>query len=276
MKIIRSNDMLRRYMPNVLRSVAGEPSLLEKILPVIAEAEEWLEKELAGKRIVDKLSTGDENDRMFMQAAQIIVYKAMSTAVPSLDLVLTPNGFGVVSNANIAPASKDRVERLASSLTEEWQKLATEMLDDLRGNTLWHDSPQFLQWSALLVSPRGLSRFFPEKQPLTSYALYKSDLAMLERLVVRNFLGEEYLSELRRGFWTDSISAADSKIISDVNVALARSLKGGAHCLDSLSDTVWAILASPSDYPTWHTSRIAEIYKHKPFTNKKENHGYFF
>lgn len=44
------------------------------------------------------------------------VFKEDTDIVPSLDLVLTPNGFGIVSNQNVAPASRDRVARLIASL----------------------------------------------------------------------------------------------------------------------------------------------------------------
>ena len=37
-------------------------------------------------------------------------------AIPSLDLVLTTNGFGIVSNQNVVPASRERVDALISSL----------------------------------------------------------------------------------------------------------------------------------------------------------------
>ena len=48
--------------------------------------------------------------------ARIVAFDAFRNAVPHLDLILTPNGFGIVNNSNIAPASKERVERLIASL----------------------------------------------------------------------------------------------------------------------------------------------------------------
>ena len=43
---------------------------------------------------------------------------AAYNALPTLDLVATPNGFGVVSNQNIAPASKERVAAFRESLRQ--------------------------------------------------------------------------------------------------------------------------------------------------------------
>lgn len=276
MKIIKNNDMLRRYMPNVLRPVAGEPTLLEKTLPMVADAEKWLEKELTGTPLTDKLAEGSESERLYMQSAQIIVYKAMTIAVPMLDLVLTPNGFGVVSNANVAPASRERVDKLISSLETEWQTVAVQLIDELRSEALWHDTPQFQRWSSLLMSPLELSQRIMDKLPLTSHVGYRSELAMLEREIENEFLGKEYMQKLRRDWWTDNVDIDDRKVIADVLTALALSLKAGKPRLDILLGTVDTIRNAPADHPVWHASRIADLYRHETFKNKKENHGYFF
>lgn len=42
-----------------------------------------------------------------------ICSRAAYNAMPHLDLVLTPTGFGIVSNQNTAPASKERVGGVA-------------------------------------------------------------------------------------------------------------------------------------------------------------------
>ena len=55
------------------------------------------------------------------------VAETMLHAVSQLDLVLIPNGFDIVSNANIAPANKVRVERLLLSL----EKMRDETLSVL-------------------------------------------------------------------------------------------------------------------------------------------------
>lgn len=49
-------------------------------------------------------------------AARAVVCEAFRMAIPSFDVVLTPNGLGIVSNSNIASVSKERVVRLVQSL----------------------------------------------------------------------------------------------------------------------------------------------------------------
>ena len=66
-----------------------------------------------------------------MLASQIVVSDAVRCAVPSLDIVLTPNGFGIDSNTNVAPTSKERIERLMASLLDMRDKTVEQLLNQL-------------------------------------------------------------------------------------------------------------------------------------------------
>lgn len=57
---------------------------------------------------------------------------AFEEAIPQLDLVLTPTGFGIVSNQNVAPASADRVKALETRMRKQGWKYFEEALDVLR------------------------------------------------------------------------------------------------------------------------------------------------
>lgn len=50
---------------------------------------------------------------------QAVCLRAAYIAVPQLDLVLTATGFGIVSNQNTAPASRERVDSLREQLRQE-------------------------------------------------------------------------------------------------------------------------------------------------------------
>jgi hypothetical protein len=68
---------------------------------------------------------------------------AMLHAVPQLDLILTPNGFGIVNNQNIVPASKERVDRLLAGLEKLRDDALTIILSMLPAAHQWTDSEQF-------------------------------------------------------------------------------------------------------------------------------------
>lgn len=131
--LITDNDMLRAYLPNTVFEVEGETPLFDKVLPHIERAEAWfgdtfLEHEAvradgsslsgvaATADLLADIAHGNGPATLLGMCREVVAYQALMDAVPTLDLVLTPNGFGVVSNSNVAPASKERVERLLAAL----------------------------------------------------------------------------------------------------------------------------------------------------------------
>lgn len=81
----------------------------------------------------------DPTSGMQQLAEKYVCTGAAYDAVPHLDLVLTPTGFGVVRNDNVTPASQERV----SSLREQLRQLKSYSRDMLVANLLstsWHDT----------------------------------------------------------------------------------------------------------------------------------------
>ena len=103
-QLIPDNNVLLQFVPNVLKSVQGETLLFDKITPHLEVAEAWLTTTFLSEEILTELPTVSENanNKLLHYARMAVVAEAMLHAVPQLDLVLTSNGFGVVSNTNIA------------------------------------------------------------------------------------------------------------------------------------------------------------------------------
>ena len=112
MILITSDDQLRLYLPNALATVQGEMSLFDKLSADLQLAENWLSVHFLDTSLLTRIAEEEGAETAGNLCRRIVVADALLRAVPSLDLVLTPNGFGIVSNQNIAPASKDRVDRL--------------------------------------------------------------------------------------------------------------------------------------------------------------------
>ena len=79
-------------------------------------------------QLYEKIST-DKNSTAWHQLACLVANRALVQALPALDLILTPNGFGVVNNANVVPASRDRVDRLLASLLAARDRALDFLLD---------------------------------------------------------------------------------------------------------------------------------------------------
>ena len=141
MTLIQNENELRRYIPNAFTTVKGETPLLQKLTPYLESAELWLKQYFTGGVMFEAVQS---------LATHIVVNKAMRQAVPSLDLVLTPNGFGIVSNSNIAPASKERVERLIASLESERDNYIEQLLPLLVQSEEWRGTEQYCFFTSTL------------------------------------------------------------------------------------------------------------------------------
>lgn len=133
MQLINNDQELLAYVPNVFHNVDGEQSLFNKITPWLDTAERSLIADYVGS--LDYLDT-----QARPLAAKAVAHLALAHAVPSLDLVLTPSGFGVVSTNAVAPASKERVERLAQSLLDAADRALSQLVEWLHSSSDWRTS----------------------------------------------------------------------------------------------------------------------------------------
>lgn len=88
-----------------------------------------------------------------------ICLRAAYDAVPQMDLVLTPTGFGIVSNQNTAPASRERVEALRLQLRHVACRLEDGVLSYLAAHnlmTLRRSRADSLLWTPTLCTLYGI------------------------------------------------------------------------------------------------------------------------
>lgn len=71
---------------------------------------------LLGESGAQRVESGDENDPLKYYFKLLVCLDAFLSVLRQLDLVLTPTGFGIVSNDTISPASKQRVDALEGQL----------------------------------------------------------------------------------------------------------------------------------------------------------------
>lgn len=97
-------------------------------------------------------------------AARLLCLSAARRAMAGADIVLTSTGFGVVSNQNLAPASRDRVQALAEELRREESRAADALAFGLlAAGGDWGDTPEAVRmvdsliWNPTLVRRYGVT-----------------------------------------------------------------------------------------------------------------------
>ena len=281
--LIPDNETLLRFVPNVLKSVQGETLLFDKIAPHLEGAEAWLTTTFLGEAVLAKLPQETDNNQLLHFSRMAVVAEAMLHAVPQLDLVLTPNGFGIVSNSNIAPASKERVERLLLSLEKMRDDTLSVLLPLLAQEAAWAASDPCQYFSSTLYPwldlPRKLGSTDHSWQ--TFQALHEKQVAIEERLA-HDFFSPELLATLRQaellGRWGETPSAPHYKRAWRHIFAIELyMLREEELPVPSCIEVVNSIRNAPDGiFEEWKQSETAALFVDHGYKNDKRKGGYWF
>ena len=161
MKLITTDEQLRLLIPNVLATVEGEPTLIEKLYPYLESAEQWVMDTFVPEANFAEIAEADSsgpNERFRFPLEKLVACHAYMTAIPSLDLVLTPNGFGIVSNQTVVPASRERVAALIASLESQRDAAIEALILRLSSRTDWQQSEPGKYFAATMFPFLSLCR----------------------------------------------------------------------------------------------------------------------
>ena len=273
-----NNDLeLRKYLPNVLATVEGESSLFDKLDFFLSAAERWLAENFTGTPVLVKISAMEEAAPMRTLACQIVVADAFSRAIPSLDLVLTPNGFGIVSNNNIAPASADRVNRLIKSLITNRDSLLDQLLSLLPEADGWLESAQS-QFFANTLFPRfNLVTLLGLNQEVwRNYQSLRLQLISIEDELAEKYISRELYRRFRQHVLLRSTTAEELTIIQSLQQVEIDLLAGKPLNYRLLISLVDCIRKNTEDFPEWQPSSTAQYIRQQSFRSEKKSGGYWW
>lgn len=279
-KIITEDTILCNYIPNVFDTVDDETPLFDKLSPFLEMAESWLVQNVTGQILIDKIAKNDRDPR-FVNVAMIIVAHAFALAVPSLDLVLTPNGFGIVSTNNIVPASKERVERLIKSLYKIKSQCLTTLLPMLRIDSDWHDSEQCKWLAESLIQDLDFvvkcgENVDAETDRWEAFLNLRQKAYPIEQEIANGWISPQLMIRLRKREATASFDKNEHSLISLILGVICTTLRTGVINRKLLDDAVSYIRSVPNIFSEWHSSATAELFTPPIFKNKKESGGFFF
>lgn len=257
--LITSDTDLRRYIPNTLVTVSGEQSLFDKLQVELQLSEAWLTRTFG---VVESTPT----------VCRVLATDAFLRAVPSLDLVLTPNGFGVVSNNTIAPASKDRVDRLLVSLETNRDFAIDQLLHELLPQPEWRNTPQgrfFL--STLFQTPLALPSELRKEKAWDYFLQIHAQIILIEQELADKFISCEVYARLRSDISNPDFAA----LVRPLQAIECQLLAGKPLPYKPLISLVDYIRKSDL-FPEWHTSQTAERYQPHAFQNTKNSPAYWW
>lgn len=269
--------MLMRYVPHSIKPVAGENPLFDKIEVHLQLAEDWMVATFVPETTLTRILSYADNNPLKHHLCQLTVADALCRAVPSLDLVLTPNGFGVVNTNTVAAASKQRVDRLIGSLRETRDAEIEQMLLLLPGAHAWANSAHADFFGATLFPNIDLATLCGVSSGRwDKYLELRSRCISIELTLAEDYFSPELLSELRLLNLLGTMSSEQRRVVQAIRSQVVEVLQGNPINGNRMRDVVNFIRYRPGVFRLWHTSATAKLFSPPKFENKKDSKGYFF
>mgnify|MGYP001027888269 CR=1 FL=1 len=277
-KLITNDTDLRRYIPNQVVAVKGEASLFYKIAYWLDTAEQWIFVTFCPESVVDAILADKSLSALHTSLSAVAAHRALADAIPSLDLVQTVNGFAVVSNQNLAPASRDRVDRLIAAHRSQRDTAISALIPLLAEAHAWRDTPQcdYLR-ATLFPTPAHIRPLASGAATWERYEELHPAIAAAEDRLAAEYISPELMQRLR----DETLGLSKP---STINYKLCEALKG--HVADivmdrplrdtALRDIVDYIRRHPDTFPEWHRSDTARLFSPPVFRNSKQSPGYWF
>ena len=285
MKLITTNEQLTALLPNIAVSVEGEMPLIDKLTPFLNTVEKWISDAFTSGSVFNDITTLPEDNELRVATTQVVVYEAFRRALPHLDVILTPNGFGIVSNSNIVPASKERITRLLDALLDNRDAAIAQLLDILSQQSDWLATSQAEFFRATMFPNIALAERFPRSSEgrWEQYLTLREKAILMEEFFATQYLSKELLEVLRTetqsGQYRSMLHQRICRILRAVEVrCLLSSEPSEAMHFEhgALTDIVNTIRDNPERFSEWHGSETAKLYDPPVFENEKSAKGYWF
>lgn len=278
MKLINNDSDLRLYIPNQVCAVKGEQTLYDKIARWLDTAEQWLSDNITSAPTLNRIAEYSDGHPLLRACRAAVAHRALADAIPSLDLVQTVNGFAVVSNQNLAPASRDRVDRLIAAHRSQCDSAISAIIPLLADAHAWRGSPQceFFR-TTLFPTPAHIRPLASGAASWDKYRELHPAIANAEAALAARYISHGLMQRLRD-------AALGLNPISTLEARLCEALRG--HVADivcdrplrdeALRDIVEYIRNRPDTFPEWHRSETARLFSPPVFRNRKDAKGYWF
>ena len=278
MKLITTDAQLRAHIPNIIASVKGETPFIERVAHFLDLAEDWVRTTFTSESTFNTICGYTDSNEIKIICSRLVVADALRRAIPSIDIVLTPNGFGVVSTQNLAPASKPRVDRLVGSMLAHRDDCIAALLPELVGASKWLTSPQADFFGSTLFPDLGIVDAVggATGSKWEKYLELRPQVIDLEASLAEEWLSPGLMSALRSENLRGDLTEKRSVIVRQVKAQILGYLKSGSFSSRRLADIVNRIRENKDDFPEWHRSETAKLFAPPVFRNEKKAKGYWF
>lgn len=271
--MITTRELFDNWLP-AFRTPSGD--IYTKLAPYITNIEDT-----SLQRLRPTYATTREEEHLIARAATL---RAAYLLTPQLDLVLTPTGFGIVSNQNTAPASRERVTALREELRHSASR-AEEQMHRHFFAVQAYELPELiavnLLWAPSLATAYGITT--TDHQPL-----YREELQALRAPIeaAQAKVAEHISPELVHTLVTNQYAPATAPdrasllkaLTHDARLAMAALITHEPPAVVNLHLRNLQLRADThlSALPEYQNSATYRAQHVPPYENKQEDTAFFF
>jgi hypothetical protein len=246
--------------------------VFEAMQDALDEARKRVFYEVADEEVIEAGS-----DTLKYMVTRWICLDAFYHAIPQLDLVLTPTGFGVVSNQNVAPASRDRVAALQENIRDGRDDALDNIIILLLGNEAWADSMRasLLVPSVIYVAGQ-LQDFAGMEGHRTELMAMRPKINEAEQRI-KDVCSSEQFEKMLDHIRHDSLSTPEWNLVHSMQRAIGYYLNnlwaGFERELQYIGNYLEDNLMEFQDYANSKTYKVKHF---ENYENQREDSTYFF
>jgi len=269
--LVDTIDKMTRVIPTIVDDD------LTKFETYLADARQWLKREITGKQLFNILESSLDADLLSF-AETIVAYKAYFEAIPFVDLIGTSAGFAVTKTDTKAPASRERVDALRMATLKWLSESIENLLEFLEEHPDYHDewkgSPAYsLLSDTYILTVRDFRKYAQYEGSRLEWIKLHPEMMNAIRLkidpVISPELSDQVLEQLRDG----DLTPANKAILENLRFAFANFTIGNSELAESYLVRVRnGIIKKLADYPAFRDSDLyASILANVITKNKVEN-----
>ena len=218
MALIQTIDDLRLIIPTVV----GKD--IDRYTVYLDNADVWIKREITGATLFPAAGPVDADLSKYLKRVEAL--KGYYDAIPFLDVIETEFGFGIVSNGNISPASKERVESLRKQTYQQLSDACESLFIFLEENSTYH-----ADWKASKAYSLVSNCFIKSLTDFVKYAPFPGNrfdfvklipvIRKIQKLVIEPAISTEYMTELINQLNNSSLTEINDKNVESLRYALA-------------------------------------------------------
>lgn len=259
---------------------AANDSVYESVGPAIVRQLSFSNDTLLGVAGMSLLEEKGEDSTLMKWYKQLVCLSAFLSVLRQLDLVLTPTGFGVVNNDNLAPASKQRVDALEGELRTQYHKTLAMTLNLLRSEN-WGATEQARHFIDHLYDEYTFFFETHQNASATDWDGYQQTIEDAEEML-RTKMGDRQMDDI-----LDAFRRGDPNRLEPYREMISLIVKftdtWATKSLGTLKQPVYRrlmrLLDSDDNKETFKLYRESIAYKanhYEPYQNTKDSAGYVF